>query len=278
MCPRGGITGLKNEKKGLMHLEMWKKIVNKFLDENVKVDFFAIGNWGEPLLNPLLPDIIRYAKKKLNPKRIRVNTNLNCLKDPIDLLKSGVTEVNVSCSGMTQETYSKNHIGGNIKTVLNNILKLVKIKKELKLDNARLELCFHDYIYNKKEGELAKQFCEKHNLKFNLHRTYVHSVEENIQFHKNKKEWSRFYGKFIDLKNEMSLMRTPNKLKDCWLLSNSIVINFDGELYRCCGVFDQKHFMGSFFDFKIREISKINSKICEECIKTPMSWRTYKKI
>lgn len=231
------------------------------------------------MLNPELPKIISYAKLMpgfMKPdSSILVNTSLNNLPDPATLLKSGVNSISISLSGMTQEVYSMNHKGGNIETVISNILELVRIKRIEKLEKVTLCMTFHDYIYNNKESKLAKEFCEKHGLYFNFKRTYVCCVEDAVNLQKNKEDMSKFYSKFIDLKKEVSLMRTIeySDIMNCQHRKKRITVNFDGQLCRCCGVFEKKHFMGSIFDFKIKNIPRIESEICKICAKTPISWR-----
>jgi len=174
---------------------------------------------------------------------------------------------------MRQEVYSKNHRGGDIRIVLANISRLLDIKNKKDIKGVQFLLTFHDFIYNKKDSELAMKFCEDHGLIFIHRRMYICSVEENIIFHEEKEKAAKFYNKFIDLEQEMNLQRTLNNVEECKLLNNRVTINFDGQLYRCCGVFDQKYLMGSFFDYRIRNIPNIRSEICSKCSKTPISFR-----
>jgi len=279
MCPRGGINGLRNEGKGLMDFDLFKEIVDKFVKEKVKINDFEIGNWGEPLLNPALPKMIKYAVDKLRPTfidpkgKIKINTNLNYLINPIELLESGVTNIAVSTSGMTQEVYSRNHKGGKVELVLNNIMELVDIKNKRNIKGVSLEMVFHDFIYNKEDAEKARKFCENNGLKFTHQRMYLSSVEDNIKFQEEKERLTKFYEEFIDLVKEEKLLKTIKNVKKCHLRRRVITINYDGQLYRCCGVFEQKYFMGPFFDYKIKNIWKIKSAICDKCAKTPISFR-----
>ncbi|MGA2775015.1 MAG: radical SAM protein [Candidatus Omnitrophota bacterium] len=279
MCPRGGISGLENSAKGLMDFKLFKRIVNKFVEENIKINFLEFGNWGEPLLNPDLPKMINYARSKPRFMRqgaiLNVNTNLTSLPDATVFLKCGVNLVQISISGMTQEIYSRNHKGGNVELVLNNIKKLINVKNNEKLKNVVLKLTFHNYIYNKKEAELAKKFCDKHGLTFIYRRMYVPSVEDNIKFQEEKRKLSKFYSRFIDVEKEMNSMKTMDlkDIKNCRLSKNRVTVNFDGQLYRCCGVFEKINFMGSIFEFKIKDIPNIKSEICVKCAKTPISFR-----
>ena len=279
MCPRGGVSGLKNEARELMDLEFFKRIIDKFIDEKVKVSTLEFGNWGEPLLNHDINKMITYARSKhgflSRDGCVTISTNLTHLPDPAGLLESKVNVFRIAVSGMTREIYSKNHIGGNIEVVLKNILRLVDIRNKKKIKDLTLVLIYQDFVYNKREAELAKKFCEDHGLIFRNRRMYVCSVGENIKFHREKERSIEFYGQFIDTGKEMALMKTidPKRVKDCHLRKNFVVINFDGRLYRCCGLFEEKHLLGPFFGFKIRDIPNIDSEICKECAKTPISWR-----
>jgi len=272
MCPRGGVHGLVNKRRGMMDIEIFKKIIDKFRDENVRVRELWLANWGEPFLNPLFPEMARYAKSRLTGAKIIAFSNLNCLMDPSAVMSSGLDRLEVSMSGMSQEVYSKNHVGGDIKTVLRNIAGLVSAKKRLRGAMA-IAVKFHDYVYNKAEAVLAKDFCRRSGIEFKLARCSVSCVEGNAAFQKEKERFSGFYSRFIDLKKEEKIARTLKTPADCMIKCYMVTIDFDGRLYRCCGVYEEKNLMGSFFDHAIREIPGINSSICDICVKTPISWR-----
>ena len=279
LCPRGGVSGLKNEAKGLMSFDIFKKIIDKFKKEQVGIRELEFGNWGEPLLNPDLPKMIRYAKKEWSPKymgragSIGISSNLTCLINPDELLQSGVSRIRVSISGMKQETYSKNHIGGSIKDVLENIIKLARIKSKRNLKDVEIGIGFHDLIYNKNEAIEVKQFCANHRLSFTLLPMYISSVEENILFHQQKDRMLKHYSQFIDINRELAAMKTAKRADKCQYRRSIIVVSFNGDLVRCCGVYGSNYFMGSILNHRIRDVLKIKSPICESCIKTPMSWR-----
>lgn len=272
MCPRADVYGLKNTKKGIMDIGLFKKIIDKFLAENIRFKILWFGDWGEPLLNPFFADMVRYSKSKMPDIRIIAYTNLTYLKDPAEIVASGLDDLEVSISGMSQEVHSKNHIGGDVDAVLSNLKKLAYFKKQMN-SNINLIMKFHDYVYNKEDAELGRKFCENNGLAFKLLRCYIPCVEANIAFHKNKDKWIKYYRQFIDMEREVCLMKTLEDYRWCWWRKHTVVINLDGQLYRCTGLYDEKYLLGSFFNYKIRDIQKIKSRICELCGKTPMSWR-----
>jgi molybdenum cofactor biosynthesis enzyme MoaA len=278
MCPRGQ-EGHRNPDKGLMSFDLFQRIVDKLHDEEIRVKRIWIGNWGEPLLNPDLAQMISYLKSKdgvlVEDSCIVIHTTLNNLKNPSALINSGVDTIRVTISGMTQEVYSRNHKGGNIETVLRNITELAELNNMKQHGKVELILAYHFYVYNMEQVGLAVEFCQKHGLIFQPIRTYVPCVEAGVKFHGNNEEMSEYYENFIDVQKEMSYMRTIDykDIPECWLLKDHVTINFDGQLYRCCGVFDKENFLGSVFDYKIKDIPQIESAICKTCAETPLSWR-----
>ena len=132
---------------------------------------------------------------------------------------------------------------------------------------------FQDLVYNKKDAETAREFCKEQAVDFELKPMYVHSVEDNIKFRQEPQRFTLFYKNFLDLESSMDLMKTNENTEKCQFKRSTITLNFDGRIYRCCGVYEQKYFMGSFFDYRIRDIPVIESGICDICGKTPIGWR-----
>jgi MoaA/NifB/PqqE/SkfB family radical SAM enzyme len=279
LCPRGGVAASSDESKGLMGLDLFRRIIDKFKKEKVRIKEIEIGNWGEPLLNRDLPAMIRYVRDTWPPRlggragSIGISTNLNFLADPEELMVSGVDRIRVSISGMTQDVYSRNHIGGDIGRVLENILRLAAVKRENGLSRVSIGIGFHDLKYNKKDAELARRFCERNGLAFTLLPMYISSVDENIRFHEDGERLSKFYGAFFDIDREVGMMKRAKSVKKCQFRRSTITVNFDAQVCRCCGVFAGQYMMGPIFDYRIREIPKMESAICYKCATTPMSWR-----
>jgi len=279
MCPRGDTHGLKNESKRLMSYGLFKKIIDKFKKEKVKIKHIEVGNWGEPLINNDLPKMIRYALKEWPPfflgekGTIGISSNLNYLKDPDEIVLSGVDRIRVSISGMTQGIYGINHVGGNIETVLHNIKRLVEAKKRHNVNGLSLGIGYHDLIYNKAEAEEAKKFSSDNGLFIDIIPMYIPSVEDNVLFHRNREELTKFYEKFIDVEGEVRRMKLARDVSKCQFRRSVVTIDSEAMIDRCCASYETKNFLGSFFDFSIRSIPKTDSRICKVCAATPMSWR-----
>lgn len=118
--------------KGFMSFETFKKII----DEGTKHGLCAIklnsGGRGEPLLNPLVPEMIAYAKSK-DIMDVYFNTNAMLLTRDmsIRLISSGLDRLSVSVEGTTAEVYEKYRIGASFDKVLNNIKEFIALRNEM---------------------------------------------------------------------------------------------------------------------------------------------------
>lgn len=274
-CPRGGVAGLSNNNKGLMSFEMFQRIISKFIKEEILLEELMFGNWGDPLLNPDLARMIgwfRAVEKHVWPSRripIWVSTNLNHLKNPEELLCSGLDLLNISISGMRHTVYSRNHRGGDIKLVLRNILKLAKLRSAMGLKRVQLKVLFLEFVYNTEDLRLTRKFCETYGLDFGTYKGFVMTVEENVRLLNQNDPLTAVYRQFIDLEKDAALAEMNLSDQPCLLRDRYVTINFDGQLYRCCFVFHEKHFLGSFLKFQIKDIPCIKSNICLACSGRP---------
>ena len=124
-CPCNISDFETKERHKKMSLELFKKIVDgmQLFEEKVKVvNLYA---FGEPLLNPYVPDMVKYLKEKKVCNEIRITTNGYCLSPELNskLIDSGVDLVRISVEALTEEDYTK--ICGvekiNLKQYINNI-------------------------------------------------------------------------------------------------------------------------------------------------------------
>ncbi|MDR1322219.1 MAG: glycosyltransferase [Gracilibacteraceae bacterium] len=71
------------------------------------IDHLELYGYGEPLLNPALPEMIAYARQKAVARRIGFTTNGFLLGPELNqkLVDSGVDEIRVSINGLSAEQY-----------------------------------------------------------------------------------------------------------------------------------------------------------------------------
>jgi len=118
----------------LMHKDLYYAIVDQCAEMQVPS---VKLNWrGEPLLHPLLPEFIDYAKKAGVLETI-INTNAVSLDEAKSraLVKSGLDLIIYSFDGGTKETYEKMRVGrfrkNRFEQVYKNIRRFAEIRREM---------------------------------------------------------------------------------------------------------------------------------------------------
>jgi radical SAM protein with 4Fe4S-binding SPASM domain len=124
MCPNKDMPAAD---KGHMSLELFRKI----LDEAAPfVHDIYLHHRGEPLLNPAIFDMIRYAEGKGVPARFHSN---GCLLDPAKaekLLDAGPSLVSFSIDGFEKECYEAVRVGATFEKTLENVFHFLARRRE----------------------------------------------------------------------------------------------------------------------------------------------------
>ncbi|MFH1477150.1 MAG: radical SAM protein [Verrucomicrobiota bacterium] len=128
MCPNKDVTAAA---KGLMPLELFQKIIDQARHFALDVN---LHHRGEPLMNPALFDMIRYAKAA--GLKVRFHTN-GTLLDEVKarrLLEACPDLVSFSFDGFTRESYEHVRVGAAFEKTRDNILRLVALRRKLGLN------------------------------------------------------------------------------------------------------------------------------------------------
>jgi len=127
MCPNKDLAAAG---KGLMRLELFQKIIDQARHFALDVN---LHHRGEPLMNPALFDMIRYAKAARLKVRFHTNGTLLDGVKTRRLLEAGPDLVSFSFDGFTRETYERVRVGAAFEKTRDNILRLVALRRELGL-------------------------------------------------------------------------------------------------------------------------------------------------
>lgn len=79
--------------------------------------YFYLHLWGEPMLNPDIIKIIRYASE-FTTTNISTNGMSMTATKAEELITSGVSDIIISVDGVSQEVYEQYRVGGNVDKVL----------------------------------------------------------------------------------------------------------------------------------------------------------------
>jgi len=120
-CPRGNsLNPLRSG--GLMKSSSYLKVAEKLIKEIPFLYLVDLYIWGEPLLNPDLPEIIRINNQLGIASGI--SSNLNACKNLEAVIKAGPAQIRVSMSGFGEKHYEKTHKGGKWNVLYQNLVAL----------------------------------------------------------------------------------------------------------------------------------------------------------
>lgn len=239
------ITGLKQQQKEKTFMEYRDavKIIEKIKDYAIWVQLYK---WGESLLHKDFITILYTVKE--NNLATQLSTNLDVKHDKdlfYALVEAPLDQLIVSFDGLTQETYSKYRVGGDINNVIENIRLITKIKKEKKSHYPVIDLQFLVNRYNIKE--VAKL---KSNFK-DFGADYAFTTETILPFKCSDKSLAKQW-----LPDEEILKRKYLDVdiwtlyKVCPFLYKFMIIEQDGSIPPCCYVTDPEDDFTCFDDSK----------------------------
>ncbi|MBU0957479.1 MAG: radical SAM protein [Nanoarchaeota archaeon] len=214
MCPVN--NGMKR-KKGFMKYELFKKIV----DENPKMEFALMFNWGEPLLHPKIYDMLDYANKK--GIRTFLTTNAVLLtndKKMKKLLNAKIERITISLDGF-EDSYTKIR-GFDYKIIEKRIMRLIELRNELKIKT-----------------------------KIDINMVIMPETEKHVP---------QFYKKWKDVVDRIQIQPnisfTPRKrnsrCKELW--RGNIIVLWDGKVVPCCVDYEGKMVLGDANKTSLKKI------------------------
>lgn len=217
---------------GRMSFESFRKIIDEVGPYLFKVNLYG---FGEPFLFPETFDMITYATGK--NVGVGVSSNLN-IDDPTlsaRIVRSGLETLIFSCHGVTQETYGKFMVKGNMDPAMRNVKDIIKARKELGTRIPLIDWQFCVTKFNQGELDMARAMAKEIGI-------------DQIRFIKPffpddaGDEWRS------DLFPMNTLRPDIDKRPRCSWIYRSAYINYDGNLLPCCrDVRQMKNDFGNVF-------------------------------
>jgi MoaA/NifB/PqqE/SkfB family radical SAM enzyme len=153
MCPH---KTLKREK-GIMSWNLVTKIIDDCITLEGKGITFHLQYMGEPLLDPLRSEKIKYIKSKCKKSKVVFNTNGSLLtkEKSEQILKAGIDCIIISLDSLDPKTYLEMR-GLELEPVIKNIDDLLEVRNRLK---SNIKITMQMVICDKNKHE-EKQFKE----------------------------------------------------------------------------------------------------------------------
>jgi len=251
----------------------FKRIVDSF--EGL-LDSILLFNWGEPLFNPQIPEMVRYAAQRKISTTIHSNLNSLAPEFARRLIEAGLSELVASIDGASEESYRAYRRGGSFAKALNNLKVFIETKKSLSSDSPRIQWKFLVFRQNEHEIEKARLLAEEIGVPIQFSLAVAPGVFESTLDEYNNKDFAE---KFI-----------KNYGLPCEQLWKSPVICPDGEVLPCCMVNQKKYSVGNLFKEEFSdiwnnstyqalrriisgEVAADRSFFCHDCIFNPKNAR-----
>ena len=121
---------LKPGQLGNLDFGLFKSIIDQF-DSEHKLWGLKLSYRGEPLINPQVPDMVKYAKEH-GVLDIYFNTNAMFLDERMSrrLIEAGLDRISISIDGIEKTEYEKVRIGADFDKLIQNLESLIRLKEE----------------------------------------------------------------------------------------------------------------------------------------------------
>lgn len=153
-------------KKGIMGWGLFTRLIDEIASTDKKARVWLVF-FGEALIlkntKPSIFDMIAYAKKKgLMDVVLNSNAQLMDKESARKLIESGLDAIYIGLDAFTPETYSKIRVGGDYEQTVDNVLNLVKMKKDTVSKTPEVYVQFVEMDINKCEKDSFIRFWKKH--------------------------------------------------------------------------------------------------------------------
>jgi radical SAM protein with 4Fe4S-binding SPASM domain len=254
LCP---VTQGLHRATGHMEYSIFKGFVDDVGDYLL---LMMLWDWGEPLMNPAILDMVRTAHSRGIKTVTSTNGYLLARRGfAEDLVRSGLDNLIVAVDGITQESYSRYRQSGELAKALEGIRCVVEAKKKLSSRTPLVNFRFIPMRHNEHEiPDLVRLASELHvdvlclktlnpaaNDMYNIGRQ---DLETHTEFLPTAPALRRF--RYDNAEGEHRIRRHPF-CKNPW---NSPTIHWDGTVSPCTYDYEERFPFGRLGDQSFREI------------------------
>ena len=202
--------------RSMLDMQMYRGVLDELGGRLFQIELY---NWGEPLLNKNIYEMIHMAHARGISTIISSNLSV-----PFDeerarkLVASGLDMLGVSFDGVKQDVYEQYRVGGNVELILKNIDLINDAKRQLGSKTPQMVWEYHLFPHNLEEVETARAM-----------------AHERDMFFAPSKGW--VYGPDWDPEGTFNGAGYPGRPGPCSFLWERAVIQNDGGVAPCCATF-----------------------------------------
>ncbi len=202
------------------------------------MSWIELSNYGEILLNPDLLDILEYADRRGVRLTARNGVNLNAVGCDVleGLVRYRFRTMTCSVDGVTNETYTKYRVNGDLGAVMDNIKRINRLKRDYRSRYPLLTWQFVAMGHNLHEIPAARRLAESLGMEFHLKLTW----DDAFSPVHDKDLLRREIG--VASREEFANKYGSDYMQGiCHQLWDQPQINWDGRVLGCC-----RNFWGTF--------------------------------
>lgn len=242
LCPTG--RRLDGRKETNLGIEIFKKAVDPLIPYLYEIYLY---NWGEPLLNPRLFEMVRYCSQR----RIRtvVSTNLTLFESRMmsPLMDSGLDTLIVSLDGASSGSYSQYRRRGNFGKACQSLKAIAAEKTKRGAKFPRLVWQFIVFRHN--ESEIPQAIAMAKQLGIDEIKFIASFAKMETLAYKAADKKQEELKNFLPRDNRYHLYNSnkdaTRKAASCPFLWNQIAVRADGGVAPCCGSYHKDDDFGS---------------------------------
>ncbi len=243
LCPVG--TQDPSRKRGKMSFEAFKDIIDECGPYLMDIDLY---NWGEPLLNKDLFEMIEYARKlRIN---VSVSTNLNYWNKEIceNIVKSRLNNLIISLDGASQESVEKYQEGSSFNDVIENIKEIINRRESANTKLPKIIWMFIVTKYNEHEITVARKIAKS--LKIDKFQPGFLRTNMSKEIFQNNATQFKSIQEWLPKDENLSMYDYKNRKKKtikstCRLLWLESVIHPNGAVSPCCALWNEEYDFGN---------------------------------
>lgn len=234
-CPTGN-----GEKRpaGFMSVDLFRRILDHLHGLNLIASPIMPYNFGEPFIHPSINEILSLISDRGYYAHLSTNIQHLPRLEPESLAAIGQLEI--SLSGMRQESYARGH-GGNLAVVLRNIDKFL-VMRSAAGSTCGVRMRWHRYRFNEDELEDARAFCAERDIEFMPYFAHVNDLAKVASYFREElpaEQRQRIDEDLFANHMEYVVQRfRRTETRDCNQF-HDLTIDEQGWLLPCCAVHNQ---------------------------------------
>jgi hypothetical protein len=220
-CPRDEMQ----RRQGVMDEGLFRKVVDECAA--LGVHHVRLHNYGEPFVDRHLVGKIAYAKQR-GIREVGVISNGSLINEEVarGTIEAGLDAINISVDASGREVFEKTRVGLKYDTVIANIERIVRLRKELGRNRPKLILSF----VRQDDSAEEQAFIE-----------HWRAIADKIHI--------------TDLHNWAGTLHHESHVTfPCYRPWLTFTVLWDGRVSLCCADFDGKVLLGDLRTSTIREV------------------------